>query len=118
MPVCPQCETEYLEGTTTCADCNVALVAELATSAAEDQELVEHTVLVHEAANELESQAIVSLLEAEGIASAVRTNPKQAVYPMVLTSPSGLGIFVLEEHEHRARELVLRFIQSKADAGS
>jgi hypothetical protein len=26
MPYCPQCQTEYVEGTDRCADCNVTLV--------------------------------------------------------------------------------------------
>lgn len=59
---CPQCRTEYREGFTVCADCQVDLVAELAP----EPEFVEYEEILA-TYNPADIAVIKSLLESEGI---------------------------------------------------
>jgi hypothetical protein len=59
---CPQCRTEYREGFTVCADCQVDLVAALTP----EPEFVEYDEIL-ETYNPADIAVIKSLLESEGI---------------------------------------------------
>jgi hypothetical protein len=59
---CPQCKTEYREGFTKCAECQVDLVAELAP----EPELVQFEEIL-QTYNPADIAVIKSLLESEGI---------------------------------------------------
>jgi hypothetical protein len=71
---------------------------------------------VFKADDEIEAQALTSLLEAESIGFAVRSDPRQPGYPWVVNTPAAVRIFVLEEDADRARSLVERFEESKRES--
>ena len=77
--ICPQCETEYREGITRCADCDVALVNELA-PAAYDEALMLLTdsadfVALGELTDRLEKASVPYIVEA-GTALALLDHPE------------------------------------------
>jgi hypothetical protein len=78
--ICPQCETEYREGITRCADCDVALVNELA-PAAYDEALTPLTERVDpftlgDLTDRLEKAGVPYIVEA-GTALALLDHPEQ-----------------------------------------
>lgn len=65
MPWCPKCKNEYVEGITTCADCGVALVAELAKEPDDNE-----PVILGHIDTEEEGKKIISFLSYRGIQTA------------------------------------------------
>jgi len=77
---CPQCESEFREGFTTCADCGVALVDRLSVRQEETDE--EPTVTVLETGDPGELALAHSLLEAEGINAVFAGEGIQSLFGM------------------------------------
>ncbi len=66
MPVCPNCNYEYVEGVTICPDCNTALVDEK--DLPKIEELSEKDwVLVYTSGDEYEVQMLKEVLESGGV---------------------------------------------------
>ena len=63
MPFCPQCNAEYIENVSICADCQVALVPERQT---EDTVEYINWEVVHQVPNEVVGNIIKSVLESAG----------------------------------------------------
>ena len=63
MPFCPQCNAEYIENVSICADCQVALVPER-----QIEDAVEYInwEVVHQVPNEVVGNIIKSVLESAG----------------------------------------------------
>src|SRR5687767_12757397 len=71
--ICPECETEYREGFTTCSDCDVALVAELGTASLVPLTMERSPDLVAAVVEALETAEIPYVIEARnGVARARR----------------------------------------------
>jgi len=103
---CPQCESEYREGFTTCADCNVALVAgQPGAAAASDSD--EEWVIVLETGDPVLLAMAHSLLDAEGISARF---PGENLQNLVGYGTLGtgynvaLGPAVVEVPEHEAEK--------------
>lgn len=110
---CPECGSEYREGFTTCADCEVALVPELPAEFAERDFEGEETLVSILSTGDLSLLTRArSLLEAEGIPYATDGEGLQNLFGAGMI---GLGynqivgpphLRVREEDEARARELL------------
>ena len=70
MPVCPNCNYEYIEGVTICPDCNVKLVDEIELK--EYEKLSENDwVLIYTSFDEVEIDMIKDNLESAGMEATV-----------------------------------------------
>lgn len=65
MPWCPKCKNEYVEGITTCADCDVALVDELPKEMSDDMPVILGHIDTKEA-----GEKIITFLSYQGIKTA------------------------------------------------
>jgi len=112
---CPQCESEYREGFTTCADCNVALVDALSDRNEEADD--EPTVTVLETGDPGELALAHSLLEAEGITAVFAGEGIQSLFGMgsmgagfnIAVGPA--SVRVLAHDAERAREILAELKQ-------
>ena len=98
MPFCPECQSEYLPGHETCAECEVALVDELPPEP--DWDLTE----LYAAMDLMEAQLIQGTLEEQGIEASVLDRRDRA-FP----TPSRSGrvlVAVREGKEAEAREVI------------
>jgi hypothetical protein len=110
---CPECGSEYREGFTACAECEVALVPDLPAEFAEPEPDGEETLVTVLAAGDLSLLTRArSLLEAEGIPYSMDGEGLQNLFGAGMI---GLGynqivgpphLKVREEDEARARELL------------
>lgn len=82
MPFCPTCRTEYRAEITDCADCKVALVAELPADVGAQLRLVEF----YECYDQGEALRAVALLTDDGIAAMMRDNSSSSFPTTVGTS--------------------------------
>lgn len=109
---CPQCESEYREGFTTCADCNVALVDALSDREDEEADDNEPAVTVLETGDPGELALAHSLLEAEGINAVFMGERIQNLFGMgslgagfnIAVGPA--SVQVLAHDAERAREIL------------
>ena len=77
MPICPNCEYEYIEGILICPDCNVALVDELKNF----QELSEDEwVLVYTSFTVIDVEMLKENLESAGISASILSQ-KDSSFP-------------------------------------
>jgi hypothetical protein len=87
MPYCPNCSTEYVDGTVTCSDCDVALVAERPPkqdSADETHESGDF-VLLRTYSTRVNAEMVGDALENEGITGLIKSNE-------VFGMGTGLGV--------------------------
>ncbi len=104
MPFCPECRSEYLEGTETCEDCGVDLVAQLVEPGpdARDGALVE----VWYTHGEMDAQLIRSLLESNGISSMFSGESLRLTHGFTIDGLAEVRILVREADAPRAREII------------
>ncbi len=78
MPICPNCEYEYIEGISICPDCNVALVDELKnfSELSEDE-----WVLVYTTFSEIDANMLKENLESAGISASILSQ-KDSSFPV------------------------------------
>ena len=79
MPVCPNCEYEYVEGITFCPDCGMALLPDEEYLKPEEWS-EENWVVIYTTSQEFEADMIKDNLEGAGI-SAVVLSQKDRNYP-------------------------------------
>ncbi len=103
--ICPQCETEYRDGITRCADCDVALVNELAPAAYDEalSPLAERIdpFTLGELTDRLEKAGVPYIVEA-GTALTLLDHPEQR-----LTAPDDwqARVWVAAEFSERAQRV-------------
>jgi hypothetical protein len=98
---CPKCQSEYVEGITECADCQVPLVPEL--PAEEIPELGDFTVLRSYASRQ-DAELSKSLLEANGIDALIASDDAGGtVAGLELTE--GVQLLVKPGDQQKAEEL-------------
>jgi len=106
---CPECESEYREGFTRCADCDVDLVAELAQLAVPpDEDVIEiaRYPALHVA------QLAASVLESSDIACFIGDEFFSGMRPEIAFASGGVKLFVRDSDADRAREVLADFEQS------
>jgi len=76
MPFCPNCSTEFVDGTDTCSDCDVALVADRPVRKQDDEGSHAKTdfVVLRSYATRMEAEMIVETLANEGITGLIKSN--------------------------------------------
>lgn len=106
MPFCPKCRNEYVDGTLTCDDCGVDLVATLEniprSKAAEDGDLVEawHT---H---GEMDAQMIRAMLESNGIEAVLSGESIRLTHGFTIDGLAEVRILVRNDDAKRARDII------------
>ena len=104
MAFCPECRSEYLEGTETCEDCGVDLVAQLVKPGPDtrDGALVE----VWYTHGEMDAQLIRSLLESNGISSMFSGESLRLTHGFTIDGLAEVRILVREADAQCAREII------------
>jgi uncharacterized damage-inducible protein DinB len=101
---CPECGDEFRPGFTECPDCGVALVEESPAAVDEEGNAVSEVARYDTLDEAVRAQAV---LQAEGIPSIVPEPPKKrALFTMPDTAPVPVPLFVLEEYQERAVEIL------------
>lgn len=101
MMYCPKCRTEYRDGFTKCADCQIPLVAELTPSPGEDEPAFVDVEEVLSTIDPGQIALIKSILEAEMIPYLA-----QGEHSHSLQSPIPVRFLVPREHIVRACEVL------------
>jgi len=115
--ICPECEIEYRDGITRCADCDVALVTELA-PVAYDEALALLTESVHpftlgELTDRLEKAGVPYIVEA-GTALALLDHPE-----VQMTQPDDwqARVWVASAFSERAQRIWVDIVERQRQAG-
>jgi hypothetical protein len=106
MPFCPSCRTEYQTGTTTCSDCNEALVAELAP----DDALSEETVDVFVCFDAQVATRVVGILTDGGVEGMVRDRSSSA-FPMNVGIEAKQIIAVAAHDAQTAADIIAQAVE-------
>jgi len=108
MPICPNCEYEYIEGILICPDCNVALVDELKNF----QELSEDEwVLVYTSFSVIDVEMLKENLESAGMSASILSQ-KDSSFP-VPGDLSKVKLFVKKADVSEALEFI-QTVKSKS----
>ena len=99
MPFCPECEAEYKEGVSKCADCGVALVASL------PEEDLRDFVEFYASFDWLEAGRIGSILEQNGIKALIR-DLRSSSFPTEVGRTAAKRIAVGTDKVAQATELL------------
>jgi zinc-ribbon domain len=104
MPVCPNCDYEYVEGVTFCPDCGIPLVDESLITKPEDW-TEKDWVVVYTSEKDYEVEMIKDNLEGAGITAAVLSQADRN-FP----TPGDLSVVKLLVHKENVKD-ALDFIQ-------
>jgi predicted amidophosphoribosyltransferase len=105
LPYCPKCRSEFVDGTTVCSECGVALVDELpaGTPRVEDSEdLVE----VWRTQGEVNAQLAKSLLEGSGVASMLSGESLRLTHGLTIDGLALVHVLVRPSDVGRACEII------------
>ncbi len=105
MPFCPMCRSEFVEGTLTCSDCGVSLVAELPGEPKllkETDDLVE----VWRTQGEINAQLVRSLLEGSGISSMLTGESLRLTHGLTLDGLALVRVLVRPADVRRACQVI------------
>ncbi len=111
MPFCPQCNAEYLENVSICADCQVALVPER-----QSEDTVEYISweVVHQVPNEVVGNIIKGVLESAGFDVLLRSYEVVA-HGGLSPKPQWGDILVRSDDVERAEAIVNSYISSLSE---
>lgn len=111
MPFCPQCDAEYIEKFSICADCQVALVPER-----KSEDTVEYISweVVHQVPNEVVGNIIKSVLESAGFDVLLRSYEVVA-HGGLSPKPQWGDILVRSDNLESAEAIVNAYISSLAE---
>lgn len=116
MPFCPKCRIEYREGFTTCSDCDVELVAQLAPEPEKGEHEDEPLETVFITSNSIEVDVVKGVLDAAGIPCYVTPDALRNAYGPLMSgvdhSLRRQEIMVLESDADRARAVIEQAMES------
>lgn len=114
MPFCPSCESEYIEGTLRCEDCEVELVAELPDE--EKERVVEDDVefvSLRAYSTSIHAEMVAEVLENQGIPTMIRSNEMFGAGTGLGTmAPPRVEVWVPEDRVTEAEEIADSIIDS------
>ena len=113
MPFCPQCNAEYIEDVSMCADCQLPLVPE---RLAEDELEYINWEVVHQVPNEVVGNIIKSVLESAGVDAILRSHEVVA-HGGLSPKPQWGDILVRSGDLESAEEIVNAYIASLSEDG-
>ena len=102
---CPKCKTEYREGFTRCADCEVDLIAELSPESEPIEEYVD-LIDIKTFSSRHEAELAKGFLEANGVNAVVSGDDYGGIHPG-LSFSTGVRLSVKEEDVEEAKNLFL-----------
>ena len=109
MTYCPSCSTEYLESIKTCSDCGETLVEHLPESS-EIPEL--KWTPLHSVPGKVYAEMVTEILDKEEIPNFIKSDAVSTTY--LTGGAGGIGgtsvIFVPEEHQSRAEEILTQLL--------
>jgi predicted amidophosphoribosyltransferase len=105
MPFCPRCRTEYVNGTSVCADCAVSLVSELPPERDAPPD-VGDLVEVWRTQGEVNAQLVRALLDANGIASMLAGESLRLTHGLTVDGLALVRILVRPDDARRACEII------------
>lgn len=107
MLICPKCNSEYVGGYDTCADCHVKLIDASDEEHKNKKELSQSLVFLKNVSDDYQKDLIVSFLENENI-SVIEKHEGIGQYLKIYSGQSyqGKNLYVLEENYERAKMLV------------
>ena len=108
---CPDCQTEYVEGVTTCGDCGVPLVEKLPPEPPEPPEPAE-TVEVWTGNEELLYNFLANALAQAGIEYHSRTDESTYLFGSAGGFGPPFSLWVHRDQASRARELIQECLKS------
>jgi hypothetical protein len=105
---CPACGNEYVEGSLTCADCDLPLVPDPPLDEGEDRLMVDDPVVpAIEVWNPAEAEIVCSLLQAHGIPWILKAENQYAVDATYTVGPlARRRILVRQSDLPRAQEIL------------
>ena len=114
MPFCPQCNAEYLENISICADCQVALVPE-----PQSEDTVEYInwEVVHQVPNEVVGNIIKGVLESAGFDVLLRSYEVVA-HGGLSPKPQWGDILVRGDDVEGAEAIVNSYMSSLSEDGA
>lgn len=105
MPYCPQCKNEFIEGTVTCDDCGVSLVAELPVSTEKPSD-IDELVEIWRTQGEVDAQLVKALLEGNGIDSMLSGESLRLTHGLTVDGLALVKILVRPQDARRACEII------------
>jgi hypothetical protein len=117
---CPNCEAEYVEGITVCADCDRQLVVSLEAAGETGSDDPDALQPFHETSHPEELGDLLELLERAGVPYVIHAGTALALYDGGELREAGLPdgwearIFVLGGAQRRARELLAEMRRERA----
>jgi len=97
--ICPKCKSEFVEGVTTCPDCQIQLVYQISENIPEYFEDNENHnyVLVYTPINSQEVAIIRMIMEREGIPYFIKNEPLHKAVIFSIRGPGEIQLYVAEE---------------------
>ena len=106
--ICPKCNSEFVEGVTTCSDCEISLVDFIPDSNHNVQNPLDdvHFISVYNPINSQEVSLIKMIMEREEIPYYIKNDRLHGAVLFSIQGPGKMELFVPEEYARRVVDLL------------